>query len=258
VTAIFCGLIYLVIGLPLSLVIKDKPEDMELLPDGASTKLSEGTDSERKVQIPPEGTGDETKFSAGATLRSRTFWTLVLAESFRSFLLGSVVLHQIPYLVSIGVAQDTAANILGLMIAMSIPGRLFFGSLGDFYSKRKLLVIVMALQALGIFAFSQAQGVMHAYAFVAIYGVSYGGGIPLTYAFRGELFGRRRYAIISGLIAPFKMIGSVVGPIFAGYIYDVYQDYSLAFTVFTLLAVLSSMTFIFVKPDRLFARTLQG
>jgi MFS family permease len=191
----------------------------------------------------------EVEFTATEALRSRTFWVLALAESFRSFLLGSVVLHQIPYLISIGVAHDTAAAILGLMITLIIPGRLVFGSLGDFYSKRKLIVTAMAMQALGVFIFSQATGLLHAYAFIVIYGVAYGGAIPLLYAFRGELFGRRRYATISGLLAPFKMIGNVAGPIFAGYIYDVHRDYRLAFHVFTALALLSAVTFIFVKPE---------
>jgi MFS family permease len=100
----------------------------------------------------------------------------------------------------------------------------------------------------GIFVFSQATGVVHAYAFVVIYGIAYGGAIPLLYAFRGELFGRKRFASISGLAAPFRMIGSVVGPIFAGYVYDVYGNYRLAFYVFTVLALMASVTFLLVRP----------
>ena len=63
-----------------------------------------------------------------------------------------------------------------------------------------------------------------------------------------ELFGRSRYATITGLLAPFRMIGGVVGPIFAGYIFDVYGSYRLAFHVFTVMALLSSVTFQFVRP----------
>ena len=134
------------------------------------------------------------------------------------------------------------------MITLSIPGRLVFGSLGDYKSKRLLLVLVMTIQAVGIYVFSQATSVLHAYAFVIIYGISYGGAIPLLYAFRADLFGRKRFAAISGFAAPFRMIGSVVGPIFAGYIYDVYGNYRFAFNVFTVLALMAAVTFYFVKP----------
>ena len=243
-TALLCGASYLVIGLPLTYLVRNKPEDMGLLPDG-ETPSSEGaeTPGDPETDLEPE-----LDISVREFLRTRTFWTLMLGESFRSFLLGSLVLHQIPYLVSIGIPGETAATILGLMITLSIPGRLVFGSLGDYMSKRLLLVLAMGLQAVGIFVFSQATGVLHAYAFVVIYGISYGGAIPLLYAFRADLFGRKRFASISGFAAPFKMIGSVVGPIFAGYIYDVYGNYRLAFNAFTVLALLSAVTFYFVKP----------
>jgi sugar phosphate permease len=240
-TAVICGVSYLIIGFPLIYIVRNRPEDMGLLPDGTEEAVGEaGRDGNVIVE--------EADHSVREALRSRTFWTLMLGEVFRSFLLGSVVLHQIPYLVSLGVPEETAATILGLMIALSIPGRLVFGSLGDFYSKGRLLALAMALQAVGIFVFSQATGVVHAYAFVVIYGIAYGGAIPLLYAFRGELFGRRRFASISGLAAPFRMIGSVVGPIFAGYVYDVYGDYRLAFYVFTVLALMASVTFLLVRP----------
>jgi sugar phosphate permease len=242
-TALLCGASYLVIGLPLTYLVKDKPEDMGLLPDGETP--SSGTESPRDPETDLE---PEPDLSVREFLRTRTFWTLMLGESFRSFLLGSLVLHQIPYLVSIGIPGETAATILGLMITLSIPGRLVFGSLGDYKSKRLLLVLAMTIQAGGIFIFSQATGVLHAYAFVVIYGISYGGAIPLLYAFRADLFGRKRFASISGFVSLFKMVGSVVGPIFAGYIYDVYGDYRFAFNVFTVFALLSAVSFYFVRP----------
>lgn len=246
-TAVFCGVSYLVFGIPLAFIMRDRPEDMGLLPDGVSVEPLAANERGASA-ISSEEPVLEADFTTGEALRSKTFWTLMLGEMFRSFLLGSVVLHQIPYLVSIGVPHGTASSILGLMITLSIPGRLVFGSLGDFYDKRRLLVLAMSLQALGIFVFSRATGVAHAYAFVVVYGIAYGGAIPLLMSFRGELFGRRRYATISGMMAPFKMIGSVVGPVFAGHIYDVYSDYRLSFYAFALLALFSLASFWFVRP----------
>jgi MFS family permease len=240
-TAVICGVSYIVVGLPLIYVVRNRPEDMGLLPDGVKDTAGE-PDEDSTLGL------EEADYSVREALRTRTFWTLMMGEVFRSFLLGSVVLHQIPYLVSLGVPEETAATILGLMIALSIPGRLVFGSLGDFYSKGRLLALAMVLQAVGIFVFSQATGMLHAYVFVVIYGIAYGGAIPLLYSFRGELFGRRRFASISGIAAPFRMIGSVVGPVFAGYVYDVYGDYRLAFYAFTVLALMAAVTFFLVRP----------
>ena len=247
--AIICGLIYLVVGPPLALLIKNKPEDIGLLPDGIDWSVVKRDGLKGSTSI-SEDLGLEVKFTTREAVKSKAFWTFALAQVFRSFLLGSIVLHQIPYLTSIGVAEATAATVLGMMIAISIPGRLVFGTLGDYYSKQKLLFIVMATQALGIFIFSKATGLLYAYVFVVVYGFAYGGAVPLQHALTGELFGRTRYATISGLLAPIRMVGSIIGPIFAGYVYDVYHSYSLAFQVFTLLALLSSVSYFFVKPEK--------
>lgn len=242
-TAVYCGITFWIAGLTLALIFRDKPEDMGLLPDGDTLLMSADTGSgltNRKA---------EAEFTTKQALSSPTFRWLLLGESFRSFLLGSIVLHQIPHLVSIGINQETAASILGLMILISIAGRLVFGTMGDFVNKRLLLSATMILQAIGVLVFAYASSVVHVYAFVIVYGLAYGGAIPLLMAFRGELFGRKRFATISGMMAPFKMIGNVGGPIFAGYVFDVTGSYRLAFLSFVLLAALSAASFFMVKSD---------
>lgn len=242
-TAIYCGLAFWVIGLPFVFVFRNKPEDLGLLPDG-DTRNPDPAQAEASGHVAPEKTA-----SVRDALRSPIFVRLLLAESFRTFLLGSLVLHQIPHLLTIGIAEEAAANILGLMILISIPGRVIFGTLGDFFNKRLLLTAVMLIQALGVLIFAYASNIVHVYAFLVVYGLAYGGAIPLLMAFRGELFGRERFATISGVMAPFRMIGNVVGPVFAGYMFDVTGSYRVAFLVFVLLAVLSGLFFYLVKGE---------
>lgn len=242
-TAVYCGITFWVAGLTMALFFRDKPEDMGLLPDGDTILVNDNIGQGHTHNQA------EAEFTTKQALTSPTFRWLLLGESFRSFLLGSIVLHQIPHLVSIGIDQETAASILGLMILISIVGRLVFGTMGDFVNKRLLLSLTMMIQAIGVLAFAYASNVIHAYAFVVIYGFAYGGAIPLLMAFRGELFGRKKFATISGMMAPFKMIGNVGGPIFAGYIFDVTGSYRIAFLSFVLLAVLSAASFFMVKAD---------
>ena len=55
----------------------------------------------------------------------------------------------------------------------------------------------------------------------------------------------------SGIMSPFRMIGNVVGPVFAGFLFDVTGNYRIAFIVFTCLAVMSGISFYFVKGDHI-------
>lgn len=90
---------------------------MGLLPDGVSSGDYINPDtSESKVVV------TEPELSTKDALKSVTFRRLLLAESLRTFLLGSIVLHQIPHLVNIGIGADTAGGILGMMIFASILG----------------------------------------------------------------------------------------------------------------------------------------
>ena len=229
-------------GSPLLIIFRDNPEDIGFLPDGIDPSVLKYADSSGD-HSPVE----DVEITPREALASPMFRNLLLGESFRSFLLGSIVLHQIPHLVSIGNGEEKAASILGLMIFVSIPGRLVFGTMGDFLSKRHLLAVMMLTQAIGVLILSYSTNIFHVYAFVLIYGLAYGGAIPLLMAFRGELFGRKSFATISGLMAPFRTVGSVSGPIFAGYIFDLTGSYRITFQVFVILAILSSIFFYSVK-----------
>jgi MFS family permease len=192
----------------------------------------------------------EVEFTVGQAVRTSTFWTLVLAMAFRSSILSSIVVHQIAHLEDIGIARHTAETVLGLMIAMSIPGRLFFGWLGDRVSKQHLLAFSSVLQGIGIFILANATGLAYVWPFLLFYGLGYGGAIPLTQALRADLFGRKVFATVGGLIMPFTTLGGVAGPIFAGYMYDVTDSYRIAFYTFVVLILLSGLTFLFVRPPK--------
>ena len=245
-TAILCGLAFWVVGLPASYLFRNSPEEMGLLPDGLSPGdyIDPETGESKAVD-------DEPEISTKDALKSVTFRRLLLAESLRTFLLGSIVLHQIPHLISIGLSADTAGGILGMMIFASIPGRVLFGFLGDRIKKNKLLAATMIIQGIGVLVLAFASSIIHVYAFVVIYGLTYGGCIPLLMAFRGDIFGRKNFAQMSGIMSPFRMIGNVIGPVLAGYLFDVTGSYKVAFVSFAALAVMSGISFYFVKSDHL-------
>jgi MFS family permease len=242
-TSIYSGLAIWSVGIPAVLVFRNYPEDMGLQPDG---KASLG-----KFEIGEVFIESESEITYKEALQSQTFRRLLLAESLRTFLLCPILLHEIPHLINIGINEVTAARILGLMISISVPGRLIFGFLGDYIEKKKLIAAIMFVQGIGVLIFAFASNITHVYAFVIIYGLSYGGCIPLLMALRGDIFGRKKFAQLSGIMSPFRMIGNVVGPVFAGLLFDLTGNYKIAFIVFTSLAIMSGISFYFVKGDPL-------
>ncbi len=256
VVATIIGIATLAIPLPLSLIVRSTPEDMGLRPDGET----------EKEEVPPSGeeyslassadsvASEDINLTVREAMKTRAFWVYVASMMFRSCILSSLVVHQIPHLTDIGIDDQTAANILGLMVAMSIPGRFVFGWLGDRFSKRALLFLLCILQGIGIFIFINASTLPLVYLFVVVYGLGYGGVIPLTVALRADLFGRTHYATIAGITMSLATVGTVLGPLFAGYLYDTTQSYSLAFYIFIVMVIISGVLFLFIprttQPSR--------
>ena len=244
------GIATLAIPLPLSFIVRSTPEEMGLKPDGEAAR-SKDTTSEKDYSLAPSADNisvDEVNFTVREALKTRAFWIYAISMTLRACILSSIVIHQIPHLRDVGISYQTASNVLGLMVLMSIPGRFIFGWLGDRFNKRVLLFISCVLQGIGIFIFTlvNASTLPLLYLFVVVYGLGYGGAIPLSVALRADLFGRTNYATISGITMPLTMIGTVSAPLFAGYLYDTTQSYSLAFYIFIVMILLSGVCFLMI------------
>ena len=253
--ALIMGVIIIVFGLPMLFVVRSRPEDKGLLPDNevvapqpepAAGAKPAGSDGPSPSVVPAA----EIDFTVREALKTKAFWTYVGAMMLRACILSAIVVHQIPHLVDVGIPYQAAANCLGTMVLLSIPGRLVFGGLGDRFDKRYLLLISSLLQAVGIWILINVTTLWMAYLSVAVYGVGYGGAIPLSIAFRGQLFGRKIFATIGGVTAAFTAGATVAAPILAGYIYDTSGSYSLAFYIFVVLVSLSGFAFLLVRQPK--------
>lgn len=243
------GVVIIVVALPLSLLIRHRPEDMGLTPDGgpaqAPGKGSEG-EAHSRVSVAPGG----RDWTLREAFSSRVFW--ILACSF--FLVGMthpvVTVHAVAAMTDAGIPDEQAAFAFGLMILFSIIGRLFFGYMGDFLEKRFLFMATYILQGAGIFVLMHARTMGPVYLFIVLYGLGFGGGVPLGPALRAEYFGRKSFAKIGGFMSPVIMVGGVAGPILAGYFFDSTGSYQIIFALIVLLQILASVSIFFARPER--------
>ncbi len=252
-TVAMIGIGMWVIIIPLSSVLRHKPEQYGQLPDGEAP-LQEQTlpkespplqssSVETEIKVRPE----EIDFTWREALRTGTFWILLLGGSARSIGMSSIILHEVAYLTDIGISEVAAAVALGAMVALSIPGRIVFGWLGDRFDKRYVLMVTYVLQAIGVFILANVTTIGQVYIFLVVFGIGYGGAIPVYIAMRGEYFGRKSFATIGGIMQMFLIIPTVIGPIFAGYVYDVTGSYYNAFMLFALLYLVGAGVIAFAK-----------
>ncbi len=216
--------------LPLSLVVRHKPEQYGYLPDGEIDRKQEPGEDAGLTSAQ----GIEVDVGVKQAMKSSVFWHLALGVVCHMFVIHAVIVHVMPYLSTIGIARSTSSLVASGLTVFSVVGRLSFGWFGDKYDKRWVIATGYAMLALSIllFGFVDAVGAWLLVPFLIFFGIGYGGPIPVFPAILREYFGRARLGTIFGLLAGVGAIGMAVGPPLAGWIYDSLGSYQIAWFAF--------------------------
>ena len=233
---IIVGVSTWIVGIPLSLVLRHRPEAYGYLPDGEEHSL---VDTKTSTEQKEPNLGEEVDgFSVREAMKTQAFWMLAMATLASSASINSVMIHIMPALISVPLSREVASSIAALTVVSSVVGRLGFGWLGDKIDKRYLLASALLLQALGLIIFAYTRSLSYAIAFLVVFGPGFGGVIVLRVSIQAEYFGRKAFGSIQGLSQAILMGGTILGPFFAGWVYDIQGNYqwawlTLAIMVFT-------------------------
>jgi MFS transporter, OFA family, oxalate/formate antiporter len=224
-SSVIFGIGTAVLCFPLAFLVKDPPEMKATAPQEKSSAAAKPPSSEMRP---------------GEVLKSRDFWLLSVAVLFGGLAGQAIMVHQIPYLVSVGISRQ-AAGMLAIVLSVSnIAGRLFFGYVGDKVEKRRAFAVGVGIKAVGVLGFALATSTGQFIPALIALGIGFGGLIPLRPALQLEFFGIKSFATIQGFLMISITIGSILSPLFAGWMFDVRDSYRPAFIVLaaaTLLAV---------------------
>ena len=246
----------LVVGWPLALVMRHKPEQYGYLPDGdavAATAVEAATTSATASSAPgdrADAAEGEDGLTAREALRTPAFWLMSFAFSIRVGVTGSVALHFIPFLTDIGVGLGTAGLMVTAIGVVGITGRVAFGWLGDLFPKRYVVTGGLCSLALGLVVLAFANSLWQVALALVLYAPAYGGLATMMFAMRSEYFGRKSFATIQGFMGSVLVLGTVSGPIYAGWIFDVTHSYRIAFLTFAAASALAILLILAAKPIR--------
>lgn len=249
------GVTMWVVVIPLALVVKNRPEEKGLRIDGdppvQEDPVAAGDQAGTAAVAGPETVRD---FTIKEALQSRAFWLLALTFFLQSVAYNVVIVHSIPAMTDAGISPGTAAFSFGLMTLVSVAGRMAFGTLGDFVDKRYLFMIAYGIMGLGVLALMEATTMPLIYLFVALFGIGFGGTVPLMPAIRAEYFGRSAFGKVQGFMNPVVMLAGATGPFAAGYFFDRTGSYHTSFLLAGLVVFAAAVTVFFARPSKLPAR----
>jgi MFS family permease len=212
---------------PHALLLRRRPEDLGLHPDGASSASSESMDAVAEPSV-----------SARAAVRSRSFAWLSAAFALSALTGTAVAVHLIPLLLERGHTAAFAGAALGMVGLMALPGRLVFTPLGSRWPRAAVTAAIFALQGLGIAALMAGGGTAGVWAFVVLFGAGFGAITPARAALVAELYGRASFGTVSGTLALLLALARAAAPVGASLLYLAGGGYPLV------LAVLAALSFL--------------
>jgi sugar phosphate permease len=235
--AISLGVIMWGLGIPLTLVIRDKPEQLGLYPDG----------------MPPDesmvnGVGQQATISFIEALRDRSFLYLCLTEAIRFLIVGSVVIHIMPYLSSEGISRGVAGLIAAAIPLSSIAGRFTFGWFSDIFDKRRVMAVAFGLIAVGMLTLCYVRaGWLPTVLFLLLFSSGFGGIAVVRGSIIMEYYGRNIFGKMIGITMGFAAIGGIIGPTLTGWIFDRFGEYYFTWLGFSGCSILAVVLILQMK-----------
>ncbi len=167
--------------------------------------------------------------TVGQALRSPQF--IVLAATFFACCAthSGPIFHTVSYAIACGLPPLTAVTIYSAEGLAGLGGRLVFGLSGDRFGAKRTLVVGLLIQAVAAGAYFFTRQLGEFYAVALVFGLAYGGVMPLYAVIAREYFPMRIMGTVFGAASMVSSLGMALGPAVGGLIYDNTGSYGLLY-----------------------------
>jgi MFS family permease len=245
------GLLVLFVVGPLTLLVRRRPEDLGLLPDGASRLAGAAKSRETANVADPAWVAVE--WTLARAMRSGRFWWIVLGYFCALFAWYAVQVHQTKYLIEVGFTPLVAAWSLGIVSVVAIPGQIGLGTLSDRVGREWVWTVAccgFAISYAALIALERAPSNHLLYLMIISQGFL---GYAMTSVMGpivAEIFEGQHYGSIFGTITVALICGGAAGPWVAGIIHDTTGSYRLAFLLAIACCVMSAAAIWIAAPRK--------
>ena len=215
---------------PVSMLVRQSPESVGLLPDGdPPQQMDEGKEA--------AAAAEEPNWTLREAARTPTLWLLAMATGSLFLLQSGTNIHQGAYFLDQGLGVGISAASLSLNAVFTGVGSIFWGWLVDRVPVRFTYAGVALMMAVALVLFPMADTTAEALVVASIFGTAVGGILVVPVVAYANYFGRRSLSAIRGVTEPFVSLGQAIGALFSGIIYDVTGSYKDAFLILAILGL---------------------
>ncbi len=234
------GILLLVLSLPLASVIARSYARQKSSPGGLPESNVRASSAVHELS--------EAQFTLREAITTRSFWMLSIGMALRHMVTEGVSVHFVILLVDRGWSMGAASGLLGISTLIGAPARLGMGWLGDLFDKRWLIICLLFALSISVLIMGQTAHPYMFMVFMVIYSLAYGGLATLQEPIRADYFGTKHFASIFGMTRTITTFGSFLGPICAGFFYDLTRSYAIPFVIFAIVSLLAMLCIFMARP----------
>jgi MFS family permease len=171
----------------------------------------------------------EPEFSPAGVFQAPQFWVIALTHFACCAAHSGPIFHMVTHAIDQGVPALAAASVLGISGLVSIGGRVMSGMLADRFGAKRTLVVGLALQAVLVFAYLFVHDLSAFVALGLMFGLTYGGVMPLYALVTRDYFGEKVMGSAYGGVFLISTLGMGLGSFAGGWFYDHLGSYAWLF-----------------------------
>jgi MFS family permease len=243
------GILVVVVLAPINLLLRKRPEELGLEPDGDASASA----SVRPVSNIVDPAWAAIDWTLPRAMRTTRFWWLALGYFCGLYGWYAVQVHQTKYLLDIGFNPGVAAWALGMVSLVGIPGQILLGHLSDRVGREWIWTascLGFAICFAALIALAHVPTLPLLYVMVAAQGALGYGVTSIMGAVVLEIFEGKHYGSIFGTLMLAALAGGAAGPLVTGILHDIYGTYTVAFAIGIAVSGLSAATIWLAGPRK--------
>jgi MFS family permease len=171
----------------------------------------------------------QVHFTLNEAMRTRAFWTLNLMVLGCCICHSCILLHGFNHMTDVGLQATTASQVAAVMAISGMVGKIMCGLLADRIGGKWTMAIFLTLQAVVIPIFVNAHAVPTFFTWAVLFGLGYGGPMPVYAMLFREYFGTRSIGAILGVFFMIAAVGMGSGGLMGGIMYSSFGSYVMPF-----------------------------
>ncbi|MDP6632687.1 MAG: MFS transporter [Dehalococcoidales bacterium] len=240
---IFAVVTWLVVLIPSTILMRRRPEDMGLLPDGIDPGKADQESFSTRItpQLEPVWTRREV-------LKTGSFWLLTIALGINSMAFQGINISLAPYIQDLGYAETVLASVMtfrAIFQAASLP---IMGFLAERAHLTTVRVIPFVIQGIAVYLLLSAENPFYLWVAVSLYGFGISGITIIQEVIWANYFGRLSLGMVRSLAFLTAFTLGAAGPIAMNAVFDILGSYHPAFMVIIGLFIVSALIMTVVRP----------